>query len=81
MTVLSNKTVSRKLAKSSKIKGICIFWVLFRKKFKITKLIENLTICILYMSVVILYTYLTLYYFTEQETEEKEKSKEASDKC
>lgn len=55
-----------------------MFWVFFRKKFKITKLIENLVICILLSRWSFFQTY---SYFTEQEAEEKEKSKEASDKC
>lgn len=60
MTILSNKTISGKLAKSTVIKTICMFWVFFRKKFKITKLIENLVICILLSHWSFFQTYLTL---------------------
>lgn len=78
--VLSHKTFQEKLAKTSKIKSACIFGV-FGKKFKMTELIENVVISFLCVkSLVILYIYFLLYYFIEQEAEEKEKSKEASDK-
>lgn len=58
--------------------------IFFRKKFKIKGLVKNFShlYCILYISQWSFFIpTLLLYYSTDQEADEKEKSKEASDKC